>query len=284
MKKHWAVAAAAALGLAACEPAPLADSAAGPVGGVGFGNYEAYLAERQAREERQGLPGLTASDLAAAGIGVTNSVAQPVPQSAPASDPAAAPATAVASAPGGGAAASGPTSLPQPTHVAAAPLAAPGIDPTAAAPVPARVASPGPSADPVIERASGPRTLSDEQDFAAVSARETIESDAERRARLQAQRVQVAPAQVPAATAAEGADIVAYALNTSHSVGESLYPRTLPSKARARRVCGRYAGADLAQRAFLEAGGPYRDRLGIDPDGDGFACAWTPAPFRAARG
>ena len=26
-----------------------------------------------------------------------------------------------------------------------------------------------------------------------------------------------------------------------------------------------------------------RDRMGLDPDGDGFACAWDPAPFRLAR-
>ena len=24
--------------------------------------------------------------------------------------------------------------------------------------------------------------------------------------------------------------------------------------------------------------------MGLDPDGDGFACAWDPAPFRAVRG
>ena len=33
-------------------------------------------------------------------------------------------------------------------------------------------------------------------------------------------------------------------------------------------------------KAFLEAGGPKRDRKGLDPDGDGFACAWDPRPFR----
>ena len=37
-----------------------------------------------------------------------------------------------------------------------------------------------------------------------------------------------------------------------------------------------------AQQAFLEAGGPERDRKGLDPDGDGYACAWDPTPFRAA--
>jgi hypothetical protein len=101
------------------------------------------------------------------------------------------------------------------------------------------------------------------------------------------------PAQPPAAMAeataardgrAEGPDIVAYALGTSHPVGKPLYRRMLPSPARAARLCARFAGADLAQRAFLDAGGPERDRLGLDPDGDGYVCGWNPAPFRAARG
>ena len=38
------------------------------------------------------------------------------------------------------------------------------------------------------------------------------------------------------------------------------------------------------QEAFLDAGGPKRDPHALDPDGDGFACAWDPRPFRAARG
>ena len=32
----------------------------------------------------------------------------------------------------------------------------------------------------------------------------------------------------------------------------------------------------------LPCGGPERDPRGLDPDGDGFACDWDPAPFRAA--
>ena len=37
---------------------------------------------------------------------------------------------------------------------------------------------------------------------------------------------------------------------------------------------------DQAQQDFLAKGGPERDRMGVDPDGDGFACAWDPRPFR----
>jgi hypothetical protein len=32
----------------------------------------------------------------------------------------------------------------------------------------------------------------------------------------------------------------------------------------------------------LANGGPERDKEGLDPDGDGFACGWDPRPFRSA--
>ncbi len=48
------------------------------------------------------------------------------------------------------------------------------------------------------------------------------------------------------------------------------------------RNCAKYGSPDLAQMAFLSKGGPKRDRMGLDPDGDGYACSWDPAPFRQA--
>ena len=41
---------------------------------------------------------------------------------------------------------------------------------------------------------------------------------------------------------------------------------------------------DQAQIDFLSKGGPERDRLSLDPDGDGYACGWDPRPFRKAVG
>lgn len=83
--------------------------------------------------------------------------------------------------------------------------------------------------------------------------------------------------------------VVSYAMATSNTVGQKLYGRSifaLPS--RAARNCADHPSADAAQEAFLAAGGPARDRLNLDPDGDGFACDWDPAPYRrmvaAARG
>lgn len=127
-------------------------------------------------------------------------------------------------------------------------------------------------------------TISDEQDFGAVSSRETIESDAER---LRAQRAayqQVQPTAVPNRPN-NGPNVVAFALSTQHPVGAKVYRRSgLVGQARYERNCAKYPSADLAQEAFLEAGGPDRDRFRIDPDGDGYACAWNPTPYRRAAG
>jgi hypothetical protein len=127
--------------------------------------------------------------------------------------------------------------------------------------------------------------ISDEQNFDAVSARETIESDAERLARLRAEYQVIAPEAIPERDGDTGPNIVAFALQTTNAVGQPVYRRSgFRADARFQSACARYATADEAQRAFLERGGPEEDRMGVDPDGDGFACFWDPSPFRAARG
>ncbi len=153
-----------------------------------------------------------------------------------------------------------------PPAVAAGPIGAP----LPAATVPATAATPGSP------------TISDEQDFNAVSARETIESDAERRRRQQAQLVVVAPTAVPVRTGPSGPNVVEYALATRHNPGERRYSR-FPIRFRSlEAACAAYPSDDLAQEAFLARGGPERDPLSLDPDGDGFACRWDPRPFRRA--
>ncbi|MXQ06482.1 hypothetical protein GQ651_01340 [Alphaproteobacteria bacterium GH1-50] len=128
-------------------------------------------------------------------------------------------------------------------------------------------------------------TISDEQSFDAVAGRETIESDAERLERLRAQRQEVAPVPVPERTESGRPNVVAFALSSQNRVGEQVYRRSgTVSASRFQRNCARYSTADQAQEDFLAAGGPERDRRGLDPDGDGFACFWDPSPFRAARG
>ncbi len=72
-----------------------------------------------------------------------------------------------------------------------------------------------------------------------------------------------------------------FARSTTHNVGEKKYRRGLFSDAEATLAnCGNYRSADDAQRAFLAAGGPATDGQNLDPDGDGFACRWSPLPFR----
>ncbi|MFK7753667.1 MAG: hypothetical protein AB8B51_14065 [Sedimentitalea sp.] len=125
--------------------------------------------------------------------------------------------------------------------------------------------------------------ISDENDFGAVSDRQSIASDAARIERNRQQYQVIAPTAVPSRPANSGPNIVSYALSTQHPRGTRLHSRSgLNLAARAQRACANYPSADQAQIDFLAKGGPERDRLGVDPDGDGYACTWNPAPFRSA--
>jgi hypothetical protein len=59
---------------------------------------------------------------------------------------------------------------------------------------------------------------------------------------------------------------------------------SLVSANKSARNCAAFSSADEAQIDFLTRGGPIKDRKGLDPDGDGYACAWDPAPYRATSG
>lgn len=126
--------------------------------------------------------------------------------------------------------------------------------------------------------------ISDEQDFSAVAGRETIESDKERLARNRAQYEQVVPQPLPPRVTDTGTGIIAYALSAPNRLGETIYKRSGISLGNSASACARYPTPEAAQEAFLKAGGPKRDRRNLDPDGDGFACAWDPTPFQKARG
>jgi hypothetical protein len=78
-------------------------------------------------------------------------------------------------------------------------------------------------------------------------------------------------------------NLFVYALSTQHAVGQARYNRNHPLRWRRwEAACAQFGSQDLAQEAFLAAGGPERDPNHLDPDGDGFACWWDPAPFRQA--
>lgn len=123
--------------------------------------------------------------------------------------------------------------------------------------------------------------ISDEQDFGAVASRESIESDAERRARQAAAYQLIEATALPDRNGNIGPNIVQYALQAPNNLGEPVFDRSGFNAAnRFARNCAKYRTPDEAQRDFIARGGPQRDRRGLDPDGDGFACGWDPQPFR----
>lgn len=124
--------------------------------------------------------------------------------------------------------------------------------------------------------------MSDENDFDAVASRESIESDRERIARNRAEYVVVQPEALPPRPGSTGPNIVAYALATTHAPGVQMYSRSSLMRRDPLVACAKFSSSDLAQEAFLAKGGPEKDSLGLDPDGDGFACSWDPRPFRTA--
>lgn len=132
-----------------------------------------------------------------------------------------------------------------------------------------------------IESLNGSHSgISDENDFAAVSSRETIESDKQRIERNRAQYQIIQPGALPQRTGAQGPNIVQYALSANHPVGTQMYSRGGLFPKDQAAACAKFASPDLAQEWFLSNGGPDRDKRGLDPDGDGFACSWDPTPFR----
>ncbi|KFE36010.1 hypothetical protein [Thioclava atlantica] len=80
-----------------------------------------------------------------------------------------------------------------------------------------------------------------------------------------------------------GPNLAAYALSVHNRPGDPVYKRGGIHLTPSDKACAKYVSADQAQLAFLAAGGPERDRLNLDPDGDGFACGWDPTPFQQAR-
>ncbi|OYX45270.1 MAG: hypothetical protein B7Z02_01475 [Rhodobacterales bacterium 32-67-9] len=247
--------------LAGCQP-PIPDSR---VGGVGFENYSDYQARRYAEAQaRINAPSQVVQ------APVQNPV---VPYPAPAGSATGAPSAAeLAQAGIGSAPLAGSAGLP-----ANIPPANPQVTEGAYYPATKTDAATAP-----VNHAG----ISDEQDFNAVAARETIESDKARIAENRAQYQQVQPTELPERTgASSGAvDLIQYALSAPNRIGETVYPRSKIALTNSQKACARYDSPEAAQQAFLKAGGPKRDPKNLDPDGDGFACFWDPTPFQKARG
>jgi hypothetical protein len=152
---------------------------------------------------------------------------------------------------------------------AGAPLAATAIDPAFATGTPVAPVPGGVAATPLDDDTLNLNlyTLEQQRIDAAIAERELSEA--------RSQLVIVQPGAVPQAP--EGANIALYASRTTNAVGERRYARNAGF---GTGGCRRFASADEAQRAFLAGGGPERDPYNLDPDGDGFACAWDPEPYR----
>lgn len=235
---------AAILVLTACTPRVPDDA----VEGVGFKDYNQYLDEKRARDE---------------------ALAQGRPVSVP-------PASAAQVGPQEGAQASAQTEEQQTANAALEAIGArPANDASAVLVNPTGAPASPQASGPVLENAS----ISDEQDFDAVANRQTIQSDAQRRAQQSAQYQVIAPEAVPRRPSGTTPTPIEFAVQTSHPVGQKLYRRTGGSR-NIEANCAKYSSNELAQDAFLQAGGPERDKLRIDPDGDGYACGWSPTPYR----
>lgn len=240
--------ACAVAAVAACQPAAPEDSRFG----VGFDQtFDAQRANRDAA--------LAAGN----GVPAAPSVsAQPLPTSGSAADTAAQTTALLAQ-----------TSQSNDAEALAAAASNSGVAPVVASP-----SNPPPA---VVDNATG---ISRENNFDAVSGQRSIESDAARLAANRAQYQVIQPQALPERTDT-GPNIVAYALATSHPVGTKVYRRSgFNAKNRFARSCSQYRHQDHAQTAFLAAGGPKRDRAGMDPDGDGYACRWDPSVFRNVNG
>lgn len=124
--------------------------------------------------------------------------------------------------------------------------------------------------------------ISNSQDFETVIASETIESDAAKRERLKSEYEVVQPDVIPQRES--GVNLAKYALSQTNPVGNKMYSRNILRRAGYERRCKKHFPVDEAQTAFLNAGGPERDSLGLDPDGDGYACGWNPATYRSLIG
>ena len=248
--------------LAGCA-SPVPDS--NPNSGVGFSNYDAFATERARRDaELQAMQPRPIPDGQAIASETLTVLATPRTIGGTA------PVTGVGGSTATGQLGTAPAPAPQPVQQEVIVAAAPAVVETE--PLEAELAPNNPD-------------ISDEQDFDAVASRESIESDAERIERNRETYQVVEPTAVPERGSNKRPNVVAFALATSHPLGTQVYRRTGSADvSRFNRECARYPSADRAQEAFLANGGPQRDRRGMDPDGDGYACFWDPTPFRSARG
>ncbi len=238
---------AAALMLAGCMGSD------GTQQGVGFNDYQGYLAEREAA--LRGAP----------------AAARPI-----------APATAQAIAPPP--VASAPLSALAPA--ASVPAATPMVDPMTA---PTSIAPSSIAPFPDVPMPAPEATVSDDPAaigaaaLAAIGASPVAVPPPALAAAPAPMAVPVPAAPTSASRAGLGPNLAAYALAAQNRLGQPVWTRGGLTLANHERACAKFTTTDQAQTEFLRRGGPERDPGNLDPDGDGFACSWDPTPFQAVR-
>ena len=138
------------------------------------------------------------------------------------------------------------------------------------------VANVGPSSGDGMASDSGVLALT-EQSQAEQQQLRTADSEA--LAAAAAERVVIQPGQMPDVVA--GVNIITYARETTNAVGTRIYRRPSIRRTNSASQCRKFNSPDDAQRNFLANGGPQDDPLNLDPNGDGFACRWSPEAYRA---
>ena len=182
------------------------------------------------------------------------------------------------------------TQRPASTQTATTRTAAPQGAPTEARSIAAQaVAAVRPSAPPQPQQTAatnepipaGAATIYRDQVLDMETARATRDAEqaAFERRRSEFQMVEATalpdrPSDVP--------NITAFALSTTNAPGQQVHRRSRLTTQNHARNCLSFPSDDVAQEEFLRRGGPQRDPLNLDPDGDGFACNWSPEPLRAA--
>ncbi len=138
--------------------------------------------------------------------------------------------------------------------------------------------------DPATGSSTGINTDDGRLDLNATSqAQQKIERD-KAGILLEAARAQyviIEPGALPNIVA--GVNIGLYARETTNAVGEKIYRRAVIKSRFSAVECGKFSTSDDAQRYFLANDGPEKDPLNLDPDGDGFACSWSPDFYRSLR-
>ncbi len=252
MRYSILVAGAALIGLSGCMgagPGPASMNT-----GVGFGSYQDYL---RARENELGSPAMRRA-----------------PYSIPPERSALPPPPVIAARPMEPVPAL-PMAQSQPRFAAAA-SAQPSAPVALGAPLAAPMAAAAPAALPEQTR----QEVSNQQDFLAVLSRQGSAAQGS----APVATIETTPVTgIPDPGVQAGPNIMAYALAFDHPVGTERYRRVNPLRWRQwENACLQFRTQEDAQRAFLSAGGPERDSGNLDPDGDGYACWWDPAPYRRA--